>query len=117
MASSSMFGTSMARASARLRVVLPDPEQPTTATRSMSALLFGRPDQDLVHGDAARLGHGIADALGDVLRSHDLDAPEGLGHTLQDLGTVVRGQLGGRGPGLNEGDPHVPGSDLLAQRL
>src|SRR5580692_909828 len=101
MPSSSMFGTRMTRASARASVVLPDPEHPTTATRSISALLFGRPDQDLVDRDAAGLGHRVTDARRDVLRMHDLNTTEGLGHALQDLGPVVGGQLGGRRSGFD----------------
>src|SRR5271163_4964769 len=111
MPSSSMFGTRMTQASARARVVLPDPEHPTTATRSISALLFGRPDQDLVDRDAARLGHGVTDALRDVLRAHDLNAAEGLRHALQDLGPIVGGEFGGDGSRLNQGHPHVAGGD------
>src|ERR1700677_2252676 len=117
MASSSIFGTRRTRASVRARVVLPDPEHPTTETRSISALLFGRPDQDLVDGDAAGLGHGVADALRDVLRMHDLNATEGLRHALQDLGPVVEGELSSSGAGFDERDPHVAGGDLLTQRL
>src|SRR5271154_5713002 len=104
MASSSMFDACKTRANARARVVLPDPEHPTTATRSMSTLLFRRPDQDLVHRDAARLGHGVPDALRDVLGVHDLNAAEGLRHAFQDLGPVVERELGGRRPGFDERD-------------
>src|SRR5271168_4784960 len=100
MESSSMWGTPNARASATASVVFPEPEHPTTATRSISALLFGRPDQDLVHHDPAGLGHGVSDALGDVLGLHDLDAPEGLCHPLENLRPVVEGQLGRGRPGL-----------------
>src|SRR5580692_9982567 len=98
MASSSMCASPRVDARERASVVFPEPEQPTTAMRSMSAFLFGRSDQDLVDGDAAGLRHGVADALRDVLRLHDLNAAEGLRHALQDFGPVVRSQFGGRGP-------------------
>src|SRR5271165_6878826 len=117
MASSSTCGTQSARATSAARAVLPDPEHPTTAIRSMSALLLGGPDQDLVDRHAPRLRDRVADALRDVLRQHDLRAGELLGHTLEDLRPVVEGQFGGRRSRLYEGDPHVAGRHLLAQRF
>src|SRR6516162_2279486 len=117
MESSSTCETPRARASDAARVVFPEPEQPTTTMRWISALLLGRPDQDLVHRDAAGLRHGVADGLCDVLGLHDLDPTELLGHALEDLWPVVKCQLGGGRPGFDQRDPHVPRRDLLAQRL
>ncbi len=46
-----------------------------------------------------------------------LDAAEALADLLQDLGPVVRGELGLDRARLDQRDAHVAAGDLLAQRL
>src|SRR5579871_227248 len=117
MESSSTCAVPRARAKAAAKVVFPDPEHPTTAIRLISALLLGRPDQDLVHCDAPWLSHRVADRLSNVLGLHDLDPTEGLGHAFENLRAIVERKLGRGRSGLDQRDPHVTRRHLLAQRL
>jgi hypothetical protein len=62
---------------------------PPLPARRGSTFLLGRADEDLVHRDVARLGHGVAHAVGDVPDSMSERCRRSCGHLLEDLGAVV----------------------------
>jgi hypothetical protein len=61
--------------------------------------LFGGPDKDLVDGDLAGPGDNVGDGIGDRVRWHGLT--ELIADALEDLRTIMAGQLGGGRPWLD----------------
>jgi len=102
-----------AAALARCRTPGQNPDRSIVPQRRPgSELLICGPDQDLVYGDAPGARDDVRDGVCDVGRLESFDVPEPLGDLLLDLGTVVGRELGRYSPGLDQGDAHVPASDL-----
>src|ERR1700730_1963096 len=92
---------------------------PTQSDWQLPALagLSARADQYLVDADIGRLADRVEHRVRDVLCGQRRDALKAFCHRLEDLGTVVAGQLGCHRTRLDDRYPYAERDCLLAQRL